>query len=810
MQFFEKLQILRKQTGMTQGTLAEKMGVSRQAISKWESGTAYPDIKKISELCILFGTDPDTLLDPKIKKIRYLTDPAEPFDPLILGTNLKRIRTARGMGQEMLAELLGVSRQSVSKWETGFSVPKTEVLLTVIDALNTDFSELFYRENGSASDDESIKMPTEAPKSEVEEPAPKTPPEPILPPPSADIREEHPIPSSPPADSLLPHQKESSHRSGKYFGRSLAWILSLSLVLLLSGLILLPNLQKKQNPDLPQPPTSTQTPTTKNPDSNHPQQTDPPETGIPWNGKSDITWYHPTDTEFILYTAEQLAGLAELVNSGAESFENKTIRLGADIDLANRPALPWTPIGGGNSRIPLDLTPEEVQELYGDRNLIKLDGIYQTPASFRGTFLGEGYTVKGLWINTLYHDVGLFGLIYGGTVKDLTVETETCSGADRIGAICGTLYSRPGYESSIENCHATITYLLSGERSVGGIVGEVIAYRQSALIRNCSVTGFMGGHLQNTGGIVGYGEVFGEDCTLTLTQNQCAAKILNLNTRHLSSSSFSLGSNFGGIAGHLVSHGGSELILSRCESTEEICTGTNTLNAGGIVGILETLATGSPLGQTAPGSATVSDCRSIGSVCKNTQRSERIGGIIGLAQPVAITVSHCYSTGDMTAKYECGGICGSYSSIGQGGGIQSCAFTGTLTSTMEHIPEWITKEPEWKYSYAQHSFGGIVGSLGSVFDTGSVLSYCYVNGLIDAQFKGGMIGEHRGGKIQIDNCIASMDTAEALTGLCDEFFTNHCGVLYAKEVTDSMIFGDWITWNTEYWDTEALPPLLFE
>ena len=38
---------IRTQAGMTQEQLAEKLGVSRQAISKWESGTAYPEMEKI-------------------------------------------------------------------------------------------------------------------------------------------------------------------------------------------------------------------------------------------------------------------------------------------------------------------------------------------------------------------------------------------------------------------------------------------------------------------------------------------------------------------------------------------------------------------------------------------------------------------------------------------------------------------------------------------------------------------------------------------------------------------------------------------
>ena len=47
MAFGEKLQEVRKQSGMTQETFAEQLHVSRQAVSRWESGRGYPEIEKI-------------------------------------------------------------------------------------------------------------------------------------------------------------------------------------------------------------------------------------------------------------------------------------------------------------------------------------------------------------------------------------------------------------------------------------------------------------------------------------------------------------------------------------------------------------------------------------------------------------------------------------------------------------------------------------------------------------------------------------------------------------------------------------------
>ena len=47
MTFAEKLKSIRKQTGMSQEQLAEKLGVSRQAVTKWETDAGIPDIENI-------------------------------------------------------------------------------------------------------------------------------------------------------------------------------------------------------------------------------------------------------------------------------------------------------------------------------------------------------------------------------------------------------------------------------------------------------------------------------------------------------------------------------------------------------------------------------------------------------------------------------------------------------------------------------------------------------------------------------------------------------------------------------------------
>ena len=66
MTFKEKLVILRKGKGLTQDEFAAAVGVSRQAVYKWECGQSYPEVPKLLEMKLLFTISIDELLDDSI------------------------------------------------------------------------------------------------------------------------------------------------------------------------------------------------------------------------------------------------------------------------------------------------------------------------------------------------------------------------------------------------------------------------------------------------------------------------------------------------------------------------------------------------------------------------------------------------------------------------------------------------------------------------------------------------------------------------------------------------------------------------
>ena len=83
MTIYEKLVQLRKSKGWSQEDLADKLNVSRQAISRWENGTALPDAENIRQLSHLYKVSADYLLNdeyesdddlPRVKSVEAALD----------------------------------------------------------------------------------------------------------------------------------------------------------------------------------------------------------------------------------------------------------------------------------------------------------------------------------------------------------------------------------------------------------------------------------------------------------------------------------------------------------------------------------------------------------------------------------------------------------------------------------------------------------------------------------------------------------------------------------------------------------------
>lgn len=176
-----------------------------------------------------------------------------------------------------------------------------------------------------------------------------------------------------------------------------------------------------------------------------------------WDGTGDTDWHNYEQTTFEISTAEQLAGLAQLMKDWTDDFIDKTIKLTADIDLGNRE---WTPIGGDSDW------------------------------SFGGTFDGQGHTIRGLCINATTDNQGLFGYIdKSAIVQNLIVTGSVTTSKGFTGGIVGR---SPQNKGTVRNCGFYGTVTATG--TSGGVVGGGNAlncwyYRTDEAASNLGVCG---------------------------------------------------------------------------------------------------------------------------------------------------------------------------------------------------------------------------------------------------------------------------------------------------------------------------------
>ena len=205
-----------------------------------------------------------------------------------------------------------------------------------------------------------------------------------------------------------------------------------------------------------------------------------------WDGSADTNWYTsaPDASEYHISTAEQLAGLAQLVNAdpGTTNFSGKTFYLENDLNLSGHE---WISIG------------------------TVLGGDYPE-YSFCGVFDGKGHVISNLYSHESYiegadesHNLlrnALFGSVHNGEVKNLGVADAEIwiDPKDDSAAGKGILVDWMG-KSKITNCW-TSGSIYSGtktEKNIGGIVGITM---QGCTISGCYSTATLTGNFTNSEG----------------------------------------------------------------------------------------------------------------------------------------------------------------------------------------------------------------------------------------------------------------------------------------------------------------------
>ena len=195
-----------------------------------------------------------------------------------------------------------------------------------------------------------------------------------------------------------------------------------------------------------------------------------------WDGTADISWYDASETSFDISTPEQLAGVAQLVNSGATTFNGITLNLTADLWLNadNDSTNNWTPIGGSATA-----TGEE----------------QSSGNAFRGVFNAHGHSIYNLYCEkSSYFHAGLFGCIQNPcTIDSLVMMNPVVKSQGMMGAITGM--TRSGGTIYIRYCLVINGRLQGGSgNNIGFMVGANYPNSSGTQIQNCGATGTITGN----------------------------------------------------------------------------------------------------------------------------------------------------------------------------------------------------------------------------------------------------------------------------------------------------------------------------
>lgn len=151
--FGEFLKYVRRERGLTQDEVADKLMVVTPVVSKWENDKSIPDMINVSKLCNIYSVSVEQLNKRELKDgARVL--PPENYDSVKLGKFLKKLRIKNGLSQSDVGEKLFVTGQTVSKWENG-GVTTLDVLNQLAEMYSISPDKLL---SGAGSENESIAV----------------------------------------------------------------------------------------------------------------------------------------------------------------------------------------------------------------------------------------------------------------------------------------------------------------------------------------------------------------------------------------------------------------------------------------------------------------------------------------------------------------------------------------------------------------------------------------------------------------------------------------------------------------------------
>ena len=499
-----------------------------------------------------------------------------------------------------------------------------------------------------------------------------------------------------------------------------------------------------------------------------------------WDGSADISWYKPDAQKFTLMTAEELAGVAKLVNEGTADFKGQTIALGADIfinDTAGAGAGTWASVQR-TAWIPIGTNAKpfkgEFDGIAGKKNR-RIYGLYinDTTQNYAGLF---GYTDSVKISNldvlvgrvTAKNNVGaLVGYAVDGSVMGVHSEVKV-TGVNHVGGLVGYSTGTISTSSVKEN--------VAGQDSVGGLVGIITKTISGTAKLNSYFIGNVTGR-NYTGGIVGAGSGVSKSYADGSVKGSSYVGGIAGNVAGTIDSVYHIGGSVNGkeYVGGLIGKASSAVKNSYSEGN---VMGTGDY-VGGLVGIgvsvdFSNHAQGSVNGMGYVGGLigqASSEVKNSYSEADVIGQGNCVGGLIGLSyyyysgssDITVMTVQNSYATGNVQGKGFVGGLVGLDSIYRYSNNtktlvkkISNSRSVGKVTGTDKYVGGVLGKS---NYGYRSSSYstnislkvlasyhkgivesdssyvGGVAGYASGIIDStyhvdGNVNGFGYVGGLV--------------------------------------------------------------------------------
>lgn len=415
------------------------------------------------------------------------------------------------------------------------------------------------------------------------------------------------------------------------------------------------------------------------------------------------------ESPYQIATAEQLIYLSEMVNSEDTSSEIINLRKGYyvltdDIELNNlsdfdnwetqAPQYEWKPIANAAGN------------------------------EFKGHFDGNGYVIKGMYIDNDYTysdenlsgdgtSIGLFGYLTDATVENVVIEDSLIIANNDV-RYAGSIAGR-SMGSEIVNCHSSAKLKISMAEDCGGIVGHSMNIDDFdgnidvQVLKGCVYEGTLSflspakERMIHIGGIAGYASGIMENCS-------------NKGTMQLEGEYKEISHEIGGVVGNYTLGNYS---MSGCVNEADIEVNGNP-TIGGVCGNLAGISEFSDE-STSVNTSFVS-CSNTGKIAA-TGEDSCVGGVIGSIGFLggdSIVIEKCTNSGSVFGGLHVGGICGESVNQDTKWEMSECTNTGNVESGL------------WT--------GGIIGYIGSV-KVESTIRNCINEGSVSGkQEVGGIAG----------------------------------------------------------------------